>query len=338
MDGTRRVRRPEYFESFRCLGGACPDSCCKEWAVQVDEASAERWRHLPGKLGEDLRQYLREEDGDIVLSLMPDGRCPMWRADGLCKLQADRGEGELCGTCREFPRLSHDYGDFLEQDLELSCPEAARLILLEPDAPVETREPGYEAPEYDGEAMEILLGSRENALKLLGDQRYSLPEALAALLLYGCRVQEMLDGGAEACFAPQKELETAAKLAQTGDMAGILEYFGELELLTRRWPERLAKPEPGPWLAVHRAAARYFVRRYWLQAVSDYDLLGRVKLILVSCLVLKALGGDPIGTAQLYSKEIENNASNVDALLDACYMEPAFADVKLLGLLLEDKR
>jgi hypothetical protein len=98
----------------------------------------------------------------------------------------------------------------------------------------------------------------------------------------------------------------------------------------------LEAPEPGPWQEVHRAAARYFVRRYWLQAVSDLDLMGRVKLTAVSCLMLKTLGGEPLETAQLYSKEIENNADNVDALLDAMYMEHAFGDVRLLGLLLEE--
>ena len=83
-----------------------------------------------------------------------------------------------------------------------------------------------------------------------------------------------------------------------------------------------------------RALARYFVARYWLQAVSDYDLVCRVKLAVVSCLVVKALGGNVIDTAQLYSKEIENDADNVDAILDAAYTHPAFTDDKLLGLLM----
>ena len=80
--------------------------------------------------------------------------------------------------------------------------------------------------------------------------------------------------------------------------------------------------------------ARYGVERYWLQAVSDYDLISRVKMIIASCLLVKALGGDPVETAQLYSKEIENSADNVDAVLDAAYTLPAVTDNKLLGLLL----
>ena len=81
--------------------------------------------------------------------------------------------------------------------------------------------------------------------------------------------------------------------------------------------------------------ACYFVERYWLQAVSDYDLVSRVKLAVVSCLLVRSLGGDVLPTAQLYSKEIENDADNVEALLDCAYTHPALTDAALLGALLK---
>ena len=76
------------------------------------------------------------------------------------------------------------------------------------------------------------------------------------------------------------------------------------------------------------------MERYWIQAVSDYDLYSRVKFAIVSCLLIRQLGGDLMETAQLYSKEIENDADNVDAILDAAYSHPAFTDDKLLSLLI----
>ena len=81
--------------------------------------------------------------------------------------------------------------------------------------------------------------------------------------------------------------------------------------------------------------ARYGIERYYLQAVSDYDLVSRIKLVIASCLVVKALGGDIVETAQLYSKEIENDADNIDSILDGAYASPALTDQNLLGLLLE---
>ena len=80
--------------------------------------------------------------------------------------------------------------------------------------------------------------------------------------------------------------------------------------------------------------SRYLIRRYWLQAVSDYDLICRVKFIIAACLLVAHLGANVVENAQLFSKEIENDPDNVEALLDGTYTSPAFTDVQLLGLLL----
>ena len=156
------ITKPGYFDRFRCLAGHCPDSCCQEWEVQVDPDSASRYRKLPGPLGNDLRRILRDEDGETYITIS-DGRCPMWRLDGLCRIQAELGEGALCKTCREFPRLTHDYGDFVEQGLELSCPEAARLILNESAGYITETVPGIGAAEYDRDTMEVLKSTRVKA-------------------------------------------------------------------------------------------------------------------------------------------------------------------------------
>lgn len=325
------VTKPDYFDHFRCLAGECPDSCCKDWQVQVDKASARRYRALLGALGEELRAALRQEDGETYLTVQ-DGRCPMWRRDGLCRIQAELGECALCETCRQFPRLTHDYGDFVELGLELSCPEAARWILDEKSCYVTEKNPGGEAPEYDREAMAVLKRTRIQALEILNETDIS--RALSLLLLYGCQAQGELDGEEERPFDRGAALETAGAMAQPGDPAAVLEFFLGLEILTAAWRQRLKTPESGDWDCRTGNLLRYLVNRYWLQAVSDYDLYSRVKFMVISALVLRILGGDFRETAQLFSKEIENDAENLDAILDAAYENPAFTDAKLLGILL----
>lgn len=328
------ITKPNYFDQFHCVAGACPDSCCKEWDVQVDENSAACYRALSGPLGDRLREVLHDENGETVMTIV-DGRCPMWRTDGLCRIQAELGEDALCHVCREFPRLTHDYGDFVERGLELSCPEAARLILSAPPAaPITEEVPGGEAPEYDSEAMEVLKTTRENMLALLADPSRPIGETLALGLLYGYQAQSQLDGGGPQSFDPKSALSEAENFAKPGDLRGILDFFLELEILTPQWRSRLSSSAVGELTESCRPLARYLVERYWLQAVSDYDLYCRVKFMIISCLLVCALGGDLIATAQLYSKEIENNTDNVDAILDAAYAHPAFTDEKLLGLLL----
>ena len=328
-----KIYKSIHYDAFRCIAQDCPDSCCKEWDVLVDDVSADLYRSLPGALGDRLRQVMYTEDGKVYLSI-EDGRCPMWRKDGLCRIQADLGHDALCKTCRDFPRLTHDYGDFMELGLELSCPEAARMILSSPDFGFTAEEiPGGEEPDYDREAMEVLLKTRENAFTILGDTRYSVPEALALLLIYGYRAQELLDGGNAANFDPLLSLRQAHEMATPAHISEMLQFFSSLEILTAEWKRRLGNPSPSPWNEQFRNLARYGIERYWLQAVSDYDLVSRVKLIVIFCLVVQALGGDFIATAQLFSKEIENDADNVDAILDGAYASHALTDDKILGLL-----
>lgn len=331
------IRLPTYYNTFRCIAAACPDSCCKEWTVDVDDTSAAFYRSLTGDLGDRLRSVLKDtKDGTVMI--IENGRCPMWRQDGLCRIQAELGHDTLCKTCREFPRLRHDYGDFVELGLELSCPEAARLIFTtNGDMQVQITD-GGESPEYDTEVMATLLKSRENVLALLEDARYSLPQALAILLLYTHDVQEQIDGGEVVSFEPEALLKEAKKHPATGDIKCIISFFQGLEILTEEWSSRLMQADlVVSWSDALRVLARYLVNRYWLQAISDFDLICRAKLIVTACILVGVLGGDVVQTAQLFSKEIENDPDNLDAILDGAYTSPALTDINLLGLLISSK-
>ena len=331
-----KIFTPAYYHSFQCLAGACPDSCCQEWAVDVDATSAAFYRGLSGALGDRLRDVLQDtEDGTIMV--IENRRCPMWREDGLCRIQAELGHDALCQTCRDFPRLRHDYGDFVELGLELSCPEAARLIFQCDSSQFDFHSaPDSEAGAYDQEAMATLLESRSAFLSFLDSYRFSLAQSLQVLLLYAHYVQSALDGGDKAIFDPAKYLQQAQRFPlQKVDMVDISNFFGELEILTPRWKSLLEGVQSAVCGENLRPLIRYLVQRYWLQAVSDYDLLCRVKFIIIACLLVASLGGQTIETAQLFSKEIENDADNVEAILDAAYTHPAFTDIALLSLLQE---
>ena len=326
------IRYPSYYKQFSCIADRCPDSCCHEWEVQVDADSAARYRAMEGALGDALRAHLYDEDGETYLRNVHE-RCPMWRADGLCRIQAELGHGALCTVCQQFPRLRHDYGDFVELGLELSCPEAARLILETPLAWDGEAAEGGEAPEYDAEIMDILQKSRPGALAILEDGRYTVPDRLRLVLMYGYHVQAVIDGAEPTEFDPEAALGEAAQFAGPGDGEALREYYLGLDLLTRRWRELLGKPAAPEWEEGLCRMAQYGVCRHWFQAVSDWDLSCRVKMILSGCALLSRLPGPLVQKAQLWSKEIENSAQNLDALLDGTYAEPALTDANLLGLL-----
>ena len=324
------ISKPAYYDSFRCIAGACPDSCCKEWEVQVDPVSAEYYRTLTGPLGERLRQVLRDDVDGGALMTIENGRCPMWRQDGLCQIQAELGHDALCQTCQTFPRLRHDYGDYVELGLELSCPEAARLLFA-PYGFVEETLPGGEQ-ECDPRLFALLIESRAQALKFLESSPLPMGKKLAVLLLYAYDVQAALDGDE---LLPLDD--SLPEVALSGDISGFYPFFRELEILTPRWLQRLdAAPAARPCREELGYLMKYLICRYWLQAVADGELTVWVKFMLVACLLVNALGGDMVTTAQLFSKEIENDPDNLDAILDAVYSEEPFTDSNLLGLLLQN--
>ena len=325
---------PAYYNTFRCIAADCPDSCCKEWTVDVDPEAAARYRALDGALGDRLRAVLQDTvDGTVMV--IENDRCPMWREDGLCRIQAELGHDALCKTCRDFPRIQHDYGNFKELGLELSCPEAARLILTA-TADMQTAIcTGGEEPAYDTTVMDILKKSRQEALDLTDDPRFSFREALAILLLHAHTVQGQIDGCDEELFAPEALLTEAKSYAHPGDVKSIFDFFQGLEILTGQWKSALVQPPlPVCESDTLRAFLRYLICRYWLQAVSDLDLVCRAKLIIASCILVASLAGDPIRIAQLFSKEIENDPDNVEAILDGAYNSPALTDSNLIGVLL----
>ena len=194
---------------------------------------------------------------------------------------------------------------------------------------------GGEEPEYDATDMKILLRSRDAARAILADASNSVQESLALLLAYSYQAQAELNGVEIASgFDADTLLDHAKKYARDIDFKEIINFFKELEILTPEWESRLNAPSPALWDDRFRTIARYFVDRYWLQAISDFDLVGRVKFALLSCIVIRLLGGDLLQTAQNFSKEIENSIENVEAILDAAYDEPIFSDVCLFGMLL----
>ena len=308
------------YKNFRCIAEKCPDSCCKGWEVDVDETAAAYYRSLEGDLGDRLRQVLKTENGAAFMEL-ENGRCPMWRQDGLCRIQAE-----------EYPRLYMDFGDFAEWGLEMSCPEAAKLLFADISAGSETIT-GGEEPEYDAEVMAILKKSRGEVLSFWEQLPWDIPQMLAATLLYAHQVQGAIDGREYAVFVPQNYLAAAKQYAAAGDMRELVGFYQNLEILTEDWKNRLHSCGIGSWDSRLRSFAVYLIRRYWLQAVWDFDLVCRVKFIVAACILVNALGGDTVQTAQLFSKEIENDPDNREAILDAAYTHPAFTDANLLGLL-----
>ena len=316
-----KVTYPDYYAAFRCIASACPDSCCHEWEVDVDDETAAFYRNLPGELGDRLRQVLKDTPEGICMTI-ENRRCPMWRQDGLCQIQAELGHDALCHTCREFPRIRHDYGTFAEWGLELSCPEAARLILNWNGTMLEETLPGDSEPDYDAEDMTFLLESRKEFLAYLDTTTDTPRQILTTLLTRSISLQSQWDGD---------EL-TATPIP--ANLSSLFGFFSQLEILTDRWRTLLATPPAEIHLPAEiKPLLRYFICRHWLQAISDFDLLGRICFCVAACILIGSVDAPTEQAAQLFSKEIENDPENLYRILDGTYTEISLSPEGLLGIL-----
>jgi len=137
--------RPAYAQAFRCIGSDCEDTCCQGWTVPVDLRTWEKYQAIPeGPLQvlvhASVTRNPRGSDGveptaNVFAQIRMDdaNQCPILSGDGLCRIQSAMGAGMLSDTCATYPRIKHSIGGREEQALALSCPEAARLVLLSPD-------------------------------------------------------------------------------------------------------------------------------------------------------------------------------------------------------------
>ncbi len=178
------LRKPDFYDKFKCIASRCTDTCCVGWEIDVDEASQEAYRKVAGTFGDKLRANI--EDGHF--KLLPRDRCPFLDANNLCEIYADLGEGALCDICREHPRFVEVYGDIMERGLGLCCEEATRL-LLEGEGPLafttkECDEPEDEIDEEDREIRDQVLYEREKFFTALADSTIPLSERVLQVFGY----------------------------------------------------------------------------------------------------------------------------------------------------------
>lgn len=132
--------RPQYGRVFRCIGAECEDTCCNGMTVPLDRRTYHKYQAFPkGELRVLAQQYVAQNTGDPVealygrIDLTPAGECPFLSADRLCSIQKQFGVEALSPTCSIYPRALNDVHGEIEVSLYLSCPEAARQVLLDPE-------------------------------------------------------------------------------------------------------------------------------------------------------------------------------------------------------------
>ena len=183
--------RPKYFSQFKCDGKFCESRCCKNWRVAVDGAAYSKYCGIENEATRQaiLSEIERTDDQRHFIKMKADWTCSFLDDDYLCKIQKHCGEEYLTAICHSYPRVSYKLGDVLEQSLTLTCPIAARLILL-PKSPIEFEEVEVEQPRslFDWTnklsiSAEEAISLQATAISILQDRRFNLNERLLRLCL-----------------------------------------------------------------------------------------------------------------------------------------------------------
>ena len=174
----------------------------------------------------------------LAIKLRRDGSCPFLGEDYLCELQKNHGERFLSTTCATYPRIINHMGDMAERGLTLSCPVAAKLILLRKE-PMEFEQVEYREGRplnYTAWRMEKLpLGThlidlQYSCISLLQNRKLTIDQRLILMGFFLEQVEELSAKGQE-----DEIPALAAGYASDGVAESAAELVGAISLHTREY-------------------------------------------------------------------------------------------------------
>lgn len=112
------VKTLSFNQQFSCLGSLCPDTCCKNWDMQIDAQTLQKYQNTT----------ILESTNENIFKRCATGHCVNFN-DGLCNIHKDFGDAYLSDACYLFPRNIRKIGDQHVMAMDLSCPETLRLLL-----------------------------------------------------------------------------------------------------------------------------------------------------------------------------------------------------------------
>lgn len=294
------LRTPSFYKDFKCIAGDCPDSCCQGWEVDADSASLDYYKTLTGDIKAKIDSVLdKDEFGNTIFRLAEKKRCPFLNSENLCDMHIAIGGEHTPYTCRMFPRFINDFGGTREMGVSFSCPVASDMMweLTKPMSFIdEINDLPPELNEIDAQTYFYLTKARKKAFEIVQDRSLPINQRLIDLLDFGVEIQEDLE-----------------EYKEGSDPIDFFDVFRNPELINPQW---LDKVELGNAKSVsdkifNENIASYFIFRYFLTAVYDYDVLSKIKMAVVGVLIVTYFGEDS-WTIHLWSKETEHSQYNMD--------------------------
>lgn len=196
-----KKRYPKYLSEFKCIGGKCTDSCCIGWDIDIDKTTFRQYYKVKDPEMKRMFQknvhnneYCTSDNIDYGrVKLKGEKRCPFLDCENYCIIHSRLGEEYLSNVCTSFPRILNKINGFYEMSLDISCPEAARIILSKEEGIEFTQsnetlgkhiissEIDTKSKEFDGSPVKYFTEIRDLSIKIIQNRKLSLDERLYIL-------------------------------------------------------------------------------------------------------------------------------------------------------------
>lgn len=269
---TVQALQPRHVGSFACTGPACEDNCCTGWTVHIDKKTFNAYRQvkqpmLAERLATQVKR-VRSLNSEIQYARIEmdatTQACPFME-EKLCSIQREMGEDKLSDTCATYPRSNRVMGRQHEQSLTLSCPEAARLALLQADAMDFVEAPSRVRPEVlttikgkNGLSTDVMSSVRLFALQLMRTEGLELWQKLAVLGVFCEQLTQILKTSGHARIPALLEETTA--MVTGGAISEALsvmqpDYAIQVTVFSRLWQLKIKRKLSPVQEAVQKAVA-----------------------------------------------------------------------------------
>ncbi|MCT4585542.1 MAG: flagellin lysine-N-methylase [Peptostreptococcaceae bacterium] len=188
---------PTYLDKFKCIGSLCEDTCCIGWDVYVDQNAYKKYKKSKSKKLKNLfdsnikrNKKVKDFQAYAKIIMVDDKRCPFLNQENLCDIFIECGEDYLCNTCTYYPRAFSKIDNFIEIGLTTSCPEVARIALLNKNKmDFETKDIfvdknikiDFELRDYKNYEQELFWDLRNFSIDIVQNRNYEMDERLAIL-------------------------------------------------------------------------------------------------------------------------------------------------------------
>jgi lysine-N-methylase len=242
---TAAYARPNYAQRFQCITSACEDTCCNGWTIPIDRRTVDAYREHPVLKPFAALLVLNNENpssGDFArMPLTHSGTCAFLNPEKLCGIHSHFGETALSVACNSYPRETSHHLGTPETALNLSCPEAARITLLDPRLLDAWRPSGRVRAKANARqaGFDPILAVRECMLLLLTDRRHSIPHRLSLM----AELAESLPNAAWAHANPVRVAELIDRAHESAARSSFHPVvWHDLQFTHEVLAERLAEP------------------------------------------------------------------------------------------------